>query len=165
MLNTLTTIICALPVVYQFIEMITGKTKNLQNEKFDNTVKYRIQYQKFFLLAMGAFGLAGVIMTARFGMEKAAMPRMVISCIIAIIFIKFLMMKSWRIEIGKDAIEVVNIFGKKSIQYKEIDCLKCEKSKKIIYSAGKKVAIIADTVIGFNEIVKIFKRKKVRIDY
>lgn len=165
MLNTLTTIICALPVVYQFIEMVTAKTKKLQKEKFDNTLKYRVQYQKFFLLAMGAFGLAGVIMTARFGMEKAATPRMVISCIIAVIFIKFLMMKSWRIEIEKDGIEVINLFGKKSIPYSEIDSLKCEENKKTIYSSGKKVVTIADTVIGFNEIMKVLKRKKVRIDY
>ena len=165
MLNTLTTIICALPVVYQFIEMVTAKTKKLQNEKFNNTLKYRVQYQKFFLLAMGAFGLAGVIMTARFGMEKASTPRLVISCIIAVIFIKFLMMKKWRIEIEKDGIEIVNLFGKKSIPYSEIDSMKCEESKKIIYSGGKKVATIADTVIGFNEIMKILKRKKVRIDY
>ena len=165
MLNTLTTIICALPVVYQFIEMVTAKTKKLPKEKFDTTLKYRVQYQKFFLLAMGAFGLAGVIMTARFGMEKAATPRMVISCIIAVIFIKFLMMKSWRIEIEKDAIEVISLFGKKSIPYSEIDSLKCEENKKTIYSSGKKVATIADTVIGFNEVMKVLKRKKVRIDY
>lgn len=165
MLNTLTTIICALPVVYQFIEMVTYKNKNLQKEKFDNTLKYRVQYQKFFLLAMGAFGLAGVIMTARFGMEKAATPRMVISCIIIVIFIKFLIMNKWRIEIEKDEIEVISLFGKKSIPYSEIDSLKCEESKKIIYANGKKVATIADTVVGFNEIMKIFKRKKVRIDY
>ncbi|MEE0451402.1 DUF6560 family protein [Peptacetobacter sp.] len=165
MLNTLTTIICALPVVYQFIEMVTAKTKKLPKEKFDTTLKYRVQYQKFFLLAMGAFGLAGVIMTARFGMEKAATPRMVISCIIAVIFIKFLMMKSWRIEIEKDGIEVISLFGKKSIPYSEIDSLKCEENKKTIYSSGKKVATIADTVIGFNEVMKVLKRKKVRIDY
>lgn len=165
MLNTLTTIICALPVVYQFIEMVTAKTKKLPKEKFDNTLKYRVQYQKFFLLAMGAFGLAGVVMTARFGMEKAATPRMVISCIIAIIFIKFLTMKSWRIEIEKDGIEVINLFGKKFIPYSEIDSLKCEENKKTIYSFGKKVATIADTVIGFNEVMKVLKRKKVRIDY
>ena len=165
MLNTLTTIICALPVVYQFIEMVTVKTKKLQNEKFNNTLKYRVQYQKFFLLAMGAFGLAGVIMTARFGMEKASMPRLVISGIIAVIFIKFLMMKKWRIEIEKDGIEIISLFGKKSIPYSEIESLKCEESKKIIYVGGKKVATIADTVVGFNEIMKIFKRKRVRIDY
>ena len=165
MLNTLTTIICALPVVYQFIEMVTAKTKKLPKEKFDTTLKYRVQYQKFFLLAMGAFGLAGVIMTARFGMEKAATPRMVTSCIIAVIFIKFLMMKSWRIEIEKDGIEVISLFGKRSIPYSEIDSLKCEENKKTIYSSGKKVATIADTVIGFNEVMKVLKRKKVRIDY
>lgn len=164
MLNTLTTIICALPVMYQFIELVTNK-KNLKQEKFNNTLKYRVHYQKFFLLAMGAFGLAGVIMTARFGMEKASTPRLVISCIIAVIFIKFLMMKKWRIEIEKDGIEIINLFGKKSIPYSEIDSMKCEESKKIIYSGGKKVATIADTVIGFNEIMKILKRKKVRIDY
>ena len=90
---------------------------------------------------------------------------MVISCIIAIIFIKFLMMKSWRIEIEKDGIEVINLFGKKFIPYSEIDSLKCEENKKTIYSSGKKVATIADTVIGFNEVMKVLKRKKVRIDY
>ena len=45
MLNTLTTIICALPVVYQFIEMVTAKTKKLPKEKFDTTLKYRVQYR------------------------------------------------------------------------------------------------------------------------
>ncbi|MDQ9766412.1 hypothetical protein RFZ33_04855, partial [Acinetobacter baumannii] len=67
------------------------------------------------------------------------------------------MMKSWRIEIEKDGIEVISLFGKKSIPYSEIDSLKCEENKKTIYSSGKKVATIADTVIGFNEVMKVLK--------
>lgn len=165
MLNTITTIICALPVVFQFIEMVSRKEKNLKVEKFSDTLKYGIHYKKFYLLAMGAFGLVGVIMTARFGMVKSATPRIVICCIIAVLFIKYLEMNRWKIIVDKEELRITTLLGNKVVQFKDIDSVKCKETKKIIYSGGKKVATIADTVIGFNEIMKILKRKRVNIEY